>query len=137
MALVGLSEVLDEHPVSATGAGRVAFHLAQKRPSALRKFPARLEHLTPLEKIRARIHQHALRLQPVTAGAAGLLLVVLKGAGRTRVEHEADIRPIDAHPERHRGDHDVDAFVQEGLLMFTPNPVLETSVIGQCLVAKL
>jgi hypothetical protein len=33
------------------------------------------------------------------------------------VDHEAHVRAIDAHPERHRCDDDVDPFVEEQLLV--------------------
>ena len=42
--------------------------------------------------------------------ARRFLLVVLERSGRAGVHDKPHVRSIDAHPERHGGDDDVDAF---------------------------
>ena len=55
----------------------------------------------------AGVEQHALRFQPVAAGASGLLLVVLDRLRHPGVQDEADVRAIDAHAEGDGGDDEV------------------------------
>ena len=45
------------------------------------------------------------------------------------MDHEADVRSVDAHPERHRRDDDVHPFVEEVLLVRGADPVRQSSVI--------
>jgi hypothetical protein len=42
---------------------------------------------------------------------------------------ESDVRPIDAHAERHRRDDDVDLFVEKRLLMPAPDIVFQARVV--------
>ena len=45
------------------------------------------------------------------------LLVVLQRLRRAGVDHEAHVRPVDAHPERDGRDHDVRVLVDERVLV--------------------
>ena len=74
----------------------------------VRQLAVLLEHHAPLQEVGARVDQHALGLEPVAAGAARFLLIVLERLRRARVDDEAHVRPVDAHPERHRRHDDVE-----------------------------
>ena len=113
LGLVGLAEVLDQGPVPADGPAAVAVHvvevLAGRRPGTTRRPPASLADFSRIDfqrqEVAAGVEQHALGLQAVAAGPAGLLLVVLQRLGHGRVQHEADVGAVDAHAEGDRG-HD-------------------------------
>ncbi len=91
--------------VAASDAAGVALHVAQQPARRVVELAAAFEHHAPLEKIGAREDQHALGFEPVAAGAACFLLIVLQRSRRAGVDDEAHVRPIDAHPERD-GRHD-------------------------------
>ena len=90
-ALVSLAEVLHQHAVAAAGAGCVPLHVAQQPSGGLRQLPALLQHLPPLGEVGAGVEQYALGLQPVPAGAARLLLVVLERSGSAGVDDVANV----------------------------------------------
>ncbi len=46
------------------------------------------------------------------------------------MDHEADVRAIDTHPERNGRHHDVDLLVQEGFLVPGTDVVRQASMIG-------
>ena len=91
--------------------------------------PLRLEHLPPADEVGAGVDQHALGRQPVAAGAARFLLVVLGGSRRAGVHDEAHVRSIDAHAERHRGDDDVGALLEKGFLVAASHGVWKAGVV--------
>ena len=95
----------------------VALHVAQQRAPRIGQLAVTLEHDAPLQEVRRRIDQHALGLEPVAAGAAGLLLVVLERLRRARMDDEADVGAIDAHAEGDRGDDDVGVLVEKRILV--------------------
>ena len=95
-----------------------------------------LQHLAPLGEVAARVEQDTLGFQPVPAGSARFLLVVLDGARRTGVNDIANVRAVDAHAERHRGDHDVGPLLEECLLMTAPHLVWEPRVIRQGMMTE-
>ena len=95
------------------------------------------EHLPPADEVGARVNQHALRRQPVAAGAARLLLVVLRRSRRAGVHDEPHVRSIDAHAERHRRDDDVDALVEKRLLMAAAHVVGQAGVVRHRAMALL
>jgi len=72
--------------------GLVALGLAAEQP-----FPA--------DPVGGGVQQEALRLEPVAAGAAGLLIVRLERPRNAVMHHEAHVRSIDAHAECVRRDH--------------------------------
>ena len=115
-----LAEIADQALVAAADAGGVALDVAQQAAARVRQLAVLLEHHPPLEEVRARGDQHALGLEAVAAGAARFLLVVLERLRRAGVNHEAHVRAIDAHAERHRRDDQVDLFVQERVLVAMP-----------------
>src|SRR5581483_402490 len=117
LAPVRLAEVLDEGAMTAARAGRIAFHVAQQRARAFAPFAVGLEHLPPADEIADRVDQHTFRRQSVASGAARFLLIVLGRPRRAGVHDEADVGPIDPHPERHRRDDDVGMLVEKGFLM--------------------
>ena len=137
VALVLLPEVLHQHTMSATGAGGVPLHVAQQPSGVLGELPASLQHLAPFGEVGARVEQHALGLEPVPAGSTRLLLVVLERARGTSVDDVADVRSVDAHAERHRGDHDVGPLLEKRLLILAPHLVGESRVVGQGPMAQL
>ena len=115
----------------AADAGGVALHVAQQRAPRVGQLAVPLEHHPPLEEVGARVDQHALRFEAVASGASRLLLVVLERLRRAGVDHEADVRAIDAHPERDGRDDDVGLFVDERVLVPVPLGVVEPGVIRQ------
>ena len=44
---------------------------------------------------------------------------------------ESHVRPVDPHPERNRGDDDIDLFTQEGVLVPAAFGFPESRVVGQ------
>ena len=69
--------------------------------------------------------------QPVAAGAADLLIIALDVGGEVGVEHEADIRLVDAHAEGHGGDHDNAVLLQEGVLVARAIGLVHAGVVGR------
>ena len=128
-ALVSLAEILDQGPVTAARARGVFLHVAQQRARAFIPFAVGLEHLPPAHEVAAGIDQHALRRQPVASRASRLLLIVLRRPRRACMDDEPDVRAIDAHPERDGRDDDVDALVQEHLLVVAADFVRQAGVI--------
>ena len=70
----------------------------------------------PAHDVAAGVEEHALGLEAVASGAAGLLLVVLDRFGHGGVDDGADIAAVDAHAERDGRDDDVDCLAGERLL---------------------
>ena len=130
-ALEGLAEVLHQHTVATAGASRVALDVAQQPSRVLRQLSALLQHLSPPGEVGAGVEQDALGLQPVAAGPARLLLVVLERARCTGVDDIPDVRAVDAHAERHGGDHDVGPLLEKRLLMTAAHLVRQPCVVGQ------
>ena len=114
---VALAEVADEMPVAAADARGVALDVAQQRAPRVGQLAVPLEHHPPLQEVGGRVDQHALGLEAVAPGAAGLLLVVLERLRRAGVHDEPHVGAIDAHAERHRGDDDVGVLVEERVLV--------------------
>jgi hypothetical protein len=109
-----LAEVLHQGLVAADGAAAVAVHVLQVADGAGQERRidgvlggGLLEDGAEGDDVGAGVEQDALGLQAVAAGPAGLLLVVLQRLGQGRVQHEAHVGAIDAHPEGHRGHDDV------------------------------
>ena len=71
------------------------------------------------------------RRQPVPPGPAGLLVVALDRTRHVQVGHEADVRLVDAHPERDRGHHDQAVLAQEACLVGGAGTRVEPRVVRQ------
>src|ERR1035437_7976923 len=70
-----------------------------------------------------KVHRRGRRT--VTPGSPGLLVVPLDRLGQVQVRDEADIRLVDAHPERDRGHHDQPVLAQEPGLVRSPGAGVE------------
>jgi hypothetical protein len=67
---------------------------------------AHRSHEEPVQRrIFGRIQQNRTSGQAITSGAARFLVIGSSVPG-TAMQHEAHVRPIDAHAERISGDHD-------------------------------
>ena len=117
--------------MAAADARRVALHLAQQRDGRVRELAVLLEHQPPLHEVGARVNQHALGFEAVAARASGLLLIVLERSRRARVHDEPHVRSIDAHPECHGRDDDVDALAEERILVAAALAVRESRVVRE------
>ena len=103
--------------MAAADARRVALDVAQQRAPRVGELAVPLEHDPPLQEVRRRVDQHALGLEAVAPGAAGLLLVVLERLRGAGVHDEAHVGSIDPHPERDRRHDDVGVLVEERVLI--------------------
>ena len=103
--------------MAAADAGGVALDVAQERRARVRHSPFCSNITRHVQEVAARVDQHALGLEAVAAGAAGLLLIVLERLRRAGVHDEAHVGSIDPHPERDGRDDDVDVFVEERVLI--------------------
>ena len=74
---------------------------------------------------------HAPRQLPVAPGAAGLLVILLQRAGQVVVNDEANVRLVDAHAERIRGDRDRAGRVHEAILIGRARRLVHAGVIGK------
>ncbi len=83
-----------------------------------------LKDVLPGQEVSPRLEQHALRLQAVAAGPARFLLIMLDRFGHAGVQHEAHIGAVDAHAERHGGDHQIALSPREKL------PALRLAILG-------
>ena len=96
--------------------------LARVRRSDLRRALLRRRRAGARRSESQRMHvgggveQHALGLQAVAAGAAGLLLVVLDRLRHGGVDDAAHVAAVDAHAEGDGGDDDVELLGREGVL---------------------
>jgi hypothetical protein len=68
---------------------------------------------------------------PVAAGPAGLLVVALDGPRHVQMRHETDVRLVDAHAERDRGDDHEPVLAQEPGLVRGTSGRVQARVIGQ------
>ena len=133
--LAGSARVASRRNIRRCGAwrqptrGGVALHVAQQAAPLDAQLAVALEHHAPLQEISGRGDQHALGFEAIASGAAGFLLIVLERLRRAGMQHEADVRSIDAHAERDRGDDDVHVLVEERVLIAVPLVVREPGVV--------
>jgi hypothetical protein len=120
-----LAEVRGEEAVAAGRAAREGEHLADPAHRLVV-----VDQRLPRVEVGRRVEHHALGRQPVAAGAAALLHVLLDPLRQVGVDDEADVGAIDPHAERDRRDDDVDVLVQELLLVAMADLVLEARVVG-------
>ena len=126
-----IAEVLGEVTVAAPDARCIALHLTEQGAGCVGQLAILLEHRAPSHEVGRRIDQQTLGLEPVTAGASRLLLVMLERSRRSRVNDEPHVRAVDAHAERHGRDDDVRALAQERILMAGAVVIRKTGVIRQ------
>src|SRR5688572_33466126 len=94
-------------PMAAADARRIPLHLAEQRAAGIIELAILLEHGPPFHEVGRRVNEQAFGLEPVSAGTARFLLVMLERSRRAGVHDEPHVRAIDAHPEGHRRDDDV------------------------------
>ena len=128
---IAIAEIRAEVPVPAADARGVALHQAQQTARALGQLAVLLHHVAPLHEIRARVDQQALRFQAVASRPPGFLLVVLERSRRACMYDEPDVGSVDAHSERHGRHDDLDALVEERVLMRLALLVREPGVVRQ------
>ena len=104
-------------PVAAADAGGVALHVAQQAAPRVGQLAVALEHHPPLEEVRRRVDEHALRLEAVAPGSSRFLLIVFERLRRAGVDDEPHVGSIDAHAEGDGGDDDVGVLVEERVLI--------------------
>ena len=127
-------EMGGQQAVPADRGNGVAADVAQlliQRPRAFgRKRPVLFGQGPVRGQVRGREQQRAIRRQAVPAGAARLLLVMLHGARRVGVDHEAHVGAVDAHAEGDGGHDHVQPFVHEVVLGATPFFRVQAGVVG-------
>ena len=64
--------------------------------------------------------QHSVGGGQGAPGPPDLLVVRDRGPGSLEVDHEAEIRLVEAHPERRGGDQGLEIVVEQGLLQLGP-----------------
>ena len=84
--------------------------------------PGHTEVLRPEEQARVRVLL-------VAAGASQLLVVRIERRRRVRMEHPADVRLVDSHPERHSRRDDSRRAVEEGRHRLVPLPCRKPGVV--------
>ena len=87
-------------------------------------------------EVAGRVEQPAFGVERVAAGPAALLLIAFERLGCSGMDHVADVRLVDAHAERDRGDDDPAAVVDEGILVAAAIVVGHAGVVGQGGVAE-
>ena len=83
------------------------------------------------------VERQRIGRQAVAAGAADLLIVALDIGRQVGVEHETDVRFVDAHAECDRRDRDDAVLLQEGILIARAVGLLHAGVIGKRLDSVL
>ena len=126
---IAIAKVLRQVTMAAADARGVAFHPTEQIAARVVQLAVLLEHHPPPHEVRGRVDEQTLGLEAVSPGAPGLLLVVLERPRRPRVDDEPDVGPVDPHPERHGGDHDVCALAEERVLVAGALRVREAGVI--------
>ncbi|OPZ09086.1 MAG: hypothetical protein BWZ08_00699 [candidate division BRC1 bacterium ADurb.BinA292] len=125
-----LAKVGQQRPVAAAGRLAVVKHRAQRRLRAALGLPRLLlQHALPELVIARGEKQNAVGVEPVAPGPAAFLLVVFQRAGHRGVDHEANVGLVDAHAEGDGGDDDLDAVIDEVLLIAPADVVLQAGMI--------
>ena len=75
------------------------------------------------------VEEDALGRLAVASGAARLLVVLLEAAGEVVMDHPADVREVDAHAERGRGDDRLQPSRGEALVDALPRVAVDGAVI--------
>src|SRR5690606_31770894 len=107
--LRGLAQRLEVRATRVTDRIRDGFEVIGGEPLARREELVQVQILAPIE-------QQSRRRLAVAPAPADLLIVGLERCGHVEVEHEANIRLVDAHAERRRRDDHGEGARQEALL---------------------
>ena len=128
-----LSEVAKQKLASATRYFRVVDHRLQLRFGDLALFRVCLVLDEPhlLHAVARAEHQQTFARQPITPGAACLLVISLDVLRQIVVDDEAHIRFVDAHAERNRRAHHAGFIAQKGFLVFSARGRVHPGVIRQ------
>ena len=78
------------------------------------------------------VKQHRFRGQAITPGATGFLIIGFDIAWNIKVNHEADVRLVDAHAERYRRHHNLQVITLEFFLHVRTDIVFKPGVISRC-----
>src|SRR6202040_1034114 len=113
------AKVAEQLPAPAGGTFRVMHHLVQLVAGDLPLPRIRLliNEIRLLHDIAGAEEQDALARQAVAAGPPGFLVITLDILRQIVMNHEPDIRLIDAHAERNRGADHTHFVPQEKFLM--------------------
>ena len=134
--LVSLSEVVEEKLPSAYRALCIGLHLFEKEgahdPLVIRLILT-MEELRHLVDVCIAVVSDAESLSAVPPRSTGLLVVALQALRDVVMDHEADVRLVDPHPESYRRHDDIDALVEERILRLIPHLALDPGVVGECL----
>ena len=87
----------------ATTVGRPAVECGEQRVNVLRHRDPRRGEVLPHPLVRRRRQQHGDGVVERPPGAADLLVVGNRRGGRPDVDAERQVRFVEAHPERRRG----------------------------------
>ena len=91
-----------------------------------------LQHLLEHHHVLQAISHPCIGRQTVTTGAAGFLVIRLKGLGQIQVRDKTYVGFVDAHAERDGRHHDQPFLVQEALLVRCTGFAGQSGVIRQC-----
>mmetsp|Transcript_59701 Transcript_59701/g.187170 ORF Transcript_59701/g.187170 Transcript_59701/m.187170 type:complete len:380 (+) Transcript_59701:373-1512(+) len=128
-----LAEVLEQPgPPAAPAAAAVVLREVQTEDSALHALipghvPAE-DRALPVDAIRGREQNQAVRRTPITASSPALLHVGLEARGEAKVHHTTHVGLVDTHAKGHGGHDHLQLVASEGLL----RPVLH--LLGQARV---
>jgi len=130
-----------QHGLVAAGGG---FAVTEQRVQLLPLQPlaflggvAAVDHLAHLHHIAQAVGQPSVGGQAVAPGAAGFLIVAFHALGQVEMGDEAHVGFVDAHAERHGGDHHHAFFAQKAALVFAARRGIQPGVIGQRVPAAL
>ena len=90
-----------------------------------------LQHLLEHHHVLQAVGHPGIRRQTVTAAATGFLVIGLKGFRQIEVRDKTHVGFVDAHAERHGGDHDQAFLVEEALLVMGARVVGQAGVVRQ------
>ena len=133
LALHRLAEV-GQQVLAAAGAETPELdHLVQLplRDVAGRVVPDLLGEIVQLAPVALREEQHAVAGLPVASRASRFLVIALDRLGQRVVDHQPDVRLVDAHAEGDGRRHDRHVAVDESLLRAAAGLRVEAGVVGQ------
>ena len=133
----GLAEVFEQRGPSAGRDFRVAHHLLQllAGDALFLRVGLFLDELRLLDHVAGAEQQQTFARQPVASGAARLLVVALDVLRQIVMNHESDIRFVDAHAERNGGANHADFIAQKQFLVAGAVVGLQAGVIRRGLHA--
>ncbi|MNV33371.1 hypothetical protein D3C71_1247380 [compost metagenome] len=90
-----------------------------------------LQHLLEHHHVLQAVGHPGIRRQTVTATTTGFLVIGLKGFRQIEVRDKTHVGLVDAHAERHGGDHDQAFLIEEAFLVMGPRVVGQAGVVRQ------